>query len=201
MRSVYSRPLLDVKQTMPDALHDIFTRLFTETRNALRRYVRRRTGSRETAEEIVQEAFLRTYERADIVQTPRAFLFSTARNLAADVRRHHRATATDLAGDLADHEDATSCGPLEDLLIADEASQILKEAVDRLPPQCQAVFTLKVFHGCSYKEIAEKLGLSQKTVEKHIAVGLRRTHEYLHARYFEHSSPQAASRDGDEDRA
>jgi RNA polymerase sigma-70 factor (ECF subfamily) len=62
--------------------------------------------------------------------------------------------------------------------------------VASLPPQCRTAFTLKVFHGCSYKEIAEKLGISTKTVEHHIARGLRDTHQYLRERYGEVKSKQ-----------
>jgi RNA polymerase sigma factor (sigma-70 family) len=52
-----------------------------------------------------------------------------------------------------------------------------------LPPQCRAAFTLRVFHECSYKEVADRLGISAKTVEKHIARGLRDTHTYIKMRY------------------
>ena len=62
--------------------------LFAESREALSRYVRRLTRSRDTADEIVQEAYLRTCEHAESLRTPRAFLFRTARNLATDDRRH-----------------------------------------------------------------------------------------------------------------
>jgi RNA polymerase sigma-70 factor, ECF subfamily len=168
---------------MGDARHDAFMRLFLESREALRRYVRRLVRSRETADEVVQEAFLRTYEQRDAVQIPRAFLFSTARNLASDIRRHDRIAATDSVGDLQDAQIVQPDAPLDSLLIADEASRLLKEAVDRLPEQCRAVFTLKVFHGWSYREIAQQLGLAEKTVEKHVARALLRTHGYMRARY------------------
>lgn len=168
---------------MSDARHATFVRLFAESRDALRRYVRRLVRSRDAADEIVQEAFLRTYAQGDAVHTPRAFLFSTARNLASDRRRHDRIAATDTVGDFDDSRVVSSRGALEEQLIADEASRLLREAVDRLPPQCHAAFALRVFHGHSYKEIGDRLGLAQKTVEKHIAYGLLRTHEYLRLRY------------------
>src|SRR3981189_1197625 len=67
-----------------------FTKLFAESRQALHRYIQRFVGSSETAKEIVQEAFLRTYRQRESVTTLRAFLFSTARNLAANEYRHRR---------------------------------------------------------------------------------------------------------------
>ncbi len=168
---------------MPDSRDDLLGRLFSESHRALRRYVRRLVGSRETADDVVQEAFLRTYQHADHVKIPRAFLFSAARNLAADSRRHTRAAKTDLLGDF-DAPGVVSWGESpEGQALADEQTRLLKDAVERLTPQCRAAFALKVFHACSYKEIAQRLGISPKTVENHIARALRETHRYLRQRY------------------
>lgn len=173
-------------------------RLFSESRAALARYVRKLVRSRETADEIVQEAFLRTYEHAGKLGTPRAFLFSTARNLASSVRRHEKVAMTDTMGDLDDSGVVVGNGSVEDLLISDEAGRLLREAVDRLPPQCRAAFALKVFHACSYKEIAERLGVTEKTVEKHVARGLQRTHEWLRRRYALPARSDVTQEDADE---
>src|SRR5262249_2073943 len=69
---------------------EAFIALFAESRHALHRYIRRFVGSSETAKEIAQEAYLRTYRESGSVITLRAFLFSTARNLAANDFRHRR---------------------------------------------------------------------------------------------------------------
>ena len=76
--------------TTSESRTEIFTKLFAESRQALHRYIQRFVGSNETTKEIVQEAFLRTYRQRDTVTTLRAFLFSTARNLAANEYRHRR---------------------------------------------------------------------------------------------------------------
>ena len=162
---------------------EIFTQLFAESRQALHRYIRRFVGSSETAKEIVQEAFLRTYRQRESVTTLRAFLFSTARNLAANEYRHRRTVERGPVGDLSDSRVKLECESLETALLRDERNRLIQEAIDRLPPQCRAAFTLRVFHECSYKEVADRLGISAKTVEKHIARGLRETHVFLQRRY------------------
>jgi len=167
---------------MPDSPGALFSRFFSESQHALRRYVRRLVHSRETADEIVQEAFLRTYEHTARLETPRAFLFSVARNLASDARRQHRARKTFSVGDL-DISNVVSPGEsVEGGMICEEQARLLKEAVERLSPQCRAAFTLRVFYAYSYKKIAKRLGLSPKTVEKHIARGVRETHQYVRRR-------------------
>jgi RNA polymerase sigma-70 factor (ECF subfamily) len=162
---------------------EIFTRLFAETRDTLHRYVRRFVGSSETAKEIVQEAFLRTYRERESVTTLRAFLFSTARNLAANDYRHRRTVERSAVGDLGDSRVNPESESPESALIADERNRLIQEAIQHLPRQCRAAFTLRVFHECSYQEVAERLGISAKTVEKHIARGLRDTHKYIKRRY------------------
>ncbi len=162
---------------------EIFTKLFAESRDALHRYIRRFVGSSETAKEIVQEAFLRTYRERATVTTLRAFLFSTARNLAANEYRHRRTVERGVAGDYSDSRVNPQSESLESELIRDERNRLIQEAIDHLPRQCRAAFTLRVFHECSYKEVADRLGISAKTVEKHIARGLRDTNSYIKRRY------------------
>lgn len=166
-----------------DTRAETFANLFTESREALHRYIRRFVGSSETTKEIVQEAFLRTYRQGESVRTLRAFLFSTARNLAANEYRHQRTVEKGALGEIAASGVESESDPLEAEVLRDERNRLIQEAIDRLPLQCRAAFTLRVFHQCSYKEIADRLGISVKTVEKHIARGLRDTHGYLQRRY------------------
>src|SRR5688572_22367929 len=123
---------------MPDIAPISFSRLFVESREALRRYVRRLVRSDDSADEIVQEAFLRTYENRKSVQTARAFLFSTARNLATDFGRRERTAPQDILRDFGDSDVLGVTTALEDQLLADESARILKEAIEQLPPQRQA---------------------------------------------------------------
>jgi len=169
--------------TTTESRTEVFTKLFSESRQALHRYIQRFVGSSETAKEIVQEAFLRTYRQRESVTTLRAFLFSTARNLAANEYRHRRVTERSALGQFGDSGVKTEHESLETEVLRDERNRLIQEAIDRLPPQCRAAFALRVFHECSYKEVADRLGISAKTVEKHISRGLRETHSYLTKRY------------------
>jgi RNA polymerase sigma-70 factor (family 1) len=166
-----------------DSHMDSFIKLFVESRQALYRYIRRFVHSGETAKEIAQEAFLRTYRERESVVTPRAFLFSTARNLAANEIRHRRAVERDALASTEEFRPAAEYESIESELLRDERNQLIQQAVDRLPPQCRAAFTLRVFHEYSYKEVADHLGISVKTVEKHISRGIRETNRYIKFRY------------------
>lgn len=169
---------------MAHSRNDLISRLFAERGSALKHYVRRLVRSRETADEIVQEAFLRTYEHADENKPAGGLLYSIAHNLAMDHYRHERAVASGTSGDVGSVIPfKTESESLESWLLAEEQSSLLREAVERLPPQCRAAFALKVFHCCSYREIAQKLGIADRTVEAHISRGMRETYRYLRQRY------------------
>ncbi|MFC4314134.1 RNA polymerase sigma-70 factor [Steroidobacter flavus] len=166
-----------------DSPTETFSKLFAESRQALLRYIRRFVRSSETAKEIVQEAFLRTYRERDSIVTPRAFLFSTARNLAANEIRHRRTVERDALSSADELSGEVEQESLESGLLRDERNRLIQQAIDRLPPQCRAAFTLRVFHECSYREVADRLGISVKTVEKHISRGIRETNRYLQLHY------------------
>ena len=178
---------------MPQCRAQFFSKLFMESEAALRRYVRRLVPSRDTSDEIVQEAFLRTFERADCAKAPRAFLYSVARNLATDYRRHAQTARTDTIGDITILPVVSPWDSPETGLLAEERCRLLKEAIEHLSPQRRVVFALKVFHACSYKEISQKLGISAKTVENHIHHARRETHMYLHRRYTQADEEHACA--------
>ncbi len=166
-----------------DSPTEIFTKLFAEYGRALHRYIRRFAESNESTKEIVQEAFLRTYRERDSVKTLRAFLFSTARNLAANEYRHRQKVERVGLRNLDNVWTQSQSESPETELLRDERNRLIQEAIDQLPPQCRAAFVLRIFRECSYKEVADRLGISAKTAEKHIARGLRETHAYLKGRY------------------
>src|SRR3546814_21101616 len=136
--------------TMSNASPGGVSRFVAETGRALQRYVRRLVGSPAAAEDIMQEAYVRTYQQGERVEQPKAFLFVTARNLAHNARRHQQVAATELVGDL----DATGVysdegrSPGEGLIAVGEARR-LRQAVGRQSPPCPPDLTKKVFQACS----------------------------------------------------
>src|SRR4030081_183556 len=117
--------------TNSESRTEIFTKLFAESRQSLHRYIQRFVGSSETAKEIVQEAFLRTYRQGESVTTLRAFLFSTARNLAAHEYRHRRIMERNALGDFSQSRVKTEQESLETELLRDERNRLIEEAIDR----------------------------------------------------------------------
>jgi RNA polymerase sigma factor (sigma-70 family) len=169
---------------MANERHEWFLKQIFRHGAALHRYLRRFTSGAEDIEDLVQETYVRIYaiEDRDAVDSPRALLFRIAHNLAIERSRRQVARATDSVGDFDALNVDTSEAPPDEQIDARRRFQSFCAAVDRLPPLCRRVFVLRKVYKLSHTEIAEVLGVSHSTIEKHVAKGLIRCREYLKER-------------------
>jgi RNA polymerase sigma-70 factor (family 1) len=134
--------------------------------------------SRPAAEEIVQECFIKIWEKRAQLRDDvplKGYLFTTAHHAVLnELRRdqHHLR----LHGEVA-----AAAGPAS---VANEAEYqemeaLYAAALDRLPPKQREVFVLSRQLGLSYPEIAERQGVSVKTVEAHIMQALKTMRNYF----------------------
>jgi RNA polymerase sigma factor (sigma-70 family) len=137
-------------------------------------------------EDIVQETYVRICEVSEheAIQYPRSFLFRVARNLALDhiKRAESRLTVSmddDQESDLFMDEQLSDEDETFNQVAAKEEFALLCEAVRELPLQCRRAFVLKKVYGYSQKEIALDLNISESTVEKHIATGIKRCTHFM----------------------
>lgn len=163
----------------------------------LRRYLLKLTRASEDAEDLLQEAFLRVLKasRTTRIDNPRAFLFRTAFNLFVQGYRRQKATPMDPMSDFDRLNVKDMCVAADDQIIARERLGELAEAVDRLPAQSRRILVMRKVYQLSHEEIQEALGVSRRTVERHVASGLKSCREYLARR----ESEERAGRAEDED--
>jgi RNA polymerase sigma factor (sigma-70 family) len=155
--------------------------LYRSERLALKQYIGRMVRNRGDGEDIVQEAFVRTWRAlsAGNVRYPRAVLYRTARNLALNHIRDARVRNSDAARTtLNDIHDCASANA-EDAHIAGEDTVICRRVFERLPPRCREALALRVIDELSYAEMSSRMGLSISTIEKHIARGKQIFRTYL----------------------
>jgi RNA polymerase sigma-70 factor (ECF subfamily) len=166
---------------MAESRHEWFLNQIFRHRAALHRYLRKFTSGAEDIEDLIQETYLRVYALPDFkaVGSPRALLFRIAHNMAVERARRQKSQATDSMGDL---ESLTvySLEAAADVQLDDRRRfEAFCAAVDQLPPLCRRVFVLRKVYRLSHHEIAEVLGVSHSTIEKHVAKGLVRCRDYL----------------------
>lgn len=169
---------------MPDG--DTLGNVFVAIKEQLSRVIAQIVPPKDI-EDIVQETYVRVCQATGRrkLQAPRAFFVRTARNLALDhVRRHEHRFATSVEespGKGFGEAERPYDAPYEQAA-ADEEFAEFCNAVRHLPLQCRRAFVLKKVYGYSQKEIAQELGISESTVEKHVSLGLRRCAEHLLAK-------------------
>lgn len=158
---------------------------YLENGDALKRYLRRFIHSREAADDLAQEAFLRAFaaESKRAIETPKAFLFKVAKNLALNELARQSSVPIEPLGDLESQQvlEDSSQASGDDVVHNRERIRLLARAVAALPPQCAKVFILRKMQGLSQKEIAARLNISVRTVENHVALGLSRCRAYMRA--------------------
>jgi RNA polymerase sigma-70 factor (ECF subfamily) len=158
---------------------------YLENEAALKRYLRRFIRSREAADDLAQEAFLRAFaaETGHMIEAPKAFLFKVTRNLALNELARQASVSIEPLGDfegqavLEDNSQAAA----DDVVDSRERIRLLARAIATLPPQCAKVFILRKMQDMSQKEIAARLNISVRTVENHVALGLTRCRAYMRA--------------------
>ena len=126
------------------------------------RFILKNIRDRDTAQEIVQESYVRMWERVKEVayEKARAYLFTTAYHTMIDhIRKNQRLSSLD--EDYTETHDE-SPGTYSDL------KEVINEAVAKLPEIQRSVIMLRDYEGYSYEEIGDILKLSESQVKVYI---------------------------------
>lgn len=152
-----------------------FGAFYRATLAPLSNYLARVLGCRTEAQDLAQNAFIRTHSAMSeqTVREPRLFLFTTARRLALDELRRRRRRPVDYVDGVALNEAAAAAPAIEDVLTAREQLARLKEMLEQLPPGCRKVFWLCKVEQLTHAEIAARLGIARSTVEKQVTRAFR----------------------------
>lgn len=152
-----------------------FDFLFKSYYSGLCVYAEQFLGDLSDAEEVVQSVFVKFWERRENIQIKvslREYLFKIVYNKCLDFIKHEKVRRN--------YADKVRLQPIPEFNISDtnnflefEIRGIFNETMELLPPECKKVFMLSRIQNLKNREIAEKLGLSIKTVENQIGKALK----------------------------
>ncbi|NWB25572.1 RNA polymerase sigma factor [Pseudomonas gingeri] len=137
-------------------------------------HVRRRFGDRGFAREVVHDVCVQLLEKrqSEEVRTPLALLRKISHDQAVDRYRSERRRQAWIV-ELPEDFEATSDAPSPPRQYeAERELERLAQAIEALPPRCRMVFVMHKVHQLPQAEVATQLGISLKTVEKHLKLGL-----------------------------
>jgi len=156
-----------------DPRTELVTRVFVRFQRSLLRYLRDLLVRREDAEDVAQETYVRLMRAGSLGQSElhvRASMFRAATNLAYDRFRQRRAQGRHDDAQLAELPDEAP--QAERIVAMEQALGVVERTLLALPPRCRQVFLLRTSHEQSYEAIAERLGISKRTVEREMQAAL-----------------------------
>ncbi|HEY4287853.1 MAG TPA: RNA polymerase sigma-70 factor [Puia sp.] len=140
--------------------------------------------SREMAEEIVADVFLQIWHkrvRIGSLENLNWYLHITTRNISYTYyRKNNRRKSFDFDEAVLSyyHVHATP----EEILIGQEVLQVVNQAINDLPSKCKLIFRLVKEDNLKYREVAELLHLTPKTVENQMGIAVKKIHEAIRKR-------------------
>jgi len=153
-------------------------------------------NSREPAEETVEDVFLKLWENRKVlpaINNLTYYLLVSVKHQALDyldkMKRHSVISFEDISFDIGEMEPNP-----ETTFISTESIRIIQAAINTLPPRCKLIFHLIKEDGLKYREAADLLNVSVKTVETQMSLALRKVGEALQVRMPAETRHYQASR-------
>lgn len=145
-----------------------FEKLYNELLLPLGMYSLRIVGNIDDAQDIVQNAFINTWDRVDSIETPsnlKSYLYAAVRNGSL---KRLKEQSNDVSCDITTATDV----PEEDIDTSERDAR-LWTAINSLPERCRQVFLMCKRDGLSHNEVSERLGISVKTIENQITKAMK----------------------------
>ncbi len=151
-----------------------FEALFHHYYNGLCGYSTSLVGMKEVAEEVVQDVFFNIWKNREtlrIRQSIQSYLYRAAYNNSMmylrKMRREH------FMEDLSRPEPIMDAPDPSQVIQLDEVSNLISQTLESLPERCREIFRMNRQDGLKYREIAQKLSISEKTVEANMGKALK----------------------------
>jgi RNA polymerase sigma-70 factor (ECF subfamily) len=158
----------------------LFEQVYRDRFEKLHAYAHSMIREEAAAEEVVQQVFYKLWaikDRLDWSSAMTPYLYRAVHNESLNLLKYRKVKAT--------HEKETSRHPAEamteDPLAYKELQVQLVKAMNTLPEQCRTVFQMSRYEELKYREIADRLNISVKTVENHMSKALKILREKLAA--------------------
>lgn len=153
--------------------------------------------SREVAEEIVSDVFIKIWQVRDKlpeIVNLKVYLYTITRNFSINyIHRNHKNSS--ISVETLEVEPLITYGNPEEICISAEIMARLRRAIGELPPQCRLILQLVKEEGLRYREVAEILNISVFTVRNQLAIGVQKLTQalpdYIHGRTVPAASQKA----------
>ena len=161
--------------TVGQGVEDLFEQVFKSHFKSLHAYACTIMRDPMPAEEIVQNIFLKLWEKKEeitIKENISVYLYRAVHNESLNYLRHRKVRSAYQSYAMRQHKQTEQEKPAEKVVMK-ELEKKLEIALQELPEQCRTIFQLSRFEDLKYREIADRLGLSVKTIENQMGKALK----------------------------
>ena len=154
-----------------------FSRLFDDYYTALCFFANKYLSDMDGARSLVQQVFIDLWmkrEKIFVNYSVKSYLYKTVKNRCIDVLRKEINSS-----EISESIENMNHTPFRDLVEEAELNERINASVNQLPEKCREIFMLCRFEGLQYSEIAERLGISVKTVEMQMGIALKKLRKCL----------------------
>ncbi len=131
------------------------------------------------AEEVVQQVFFKVWEKRDQLTfdaSPKAYLYKSVYHHCLNLKKHQKVKQEHVSHTIRTEREFTNdVGDISNK----EMGRRIQDAINRLPQQCKLIFQMSRFEDLKYREIADRLQLSVKTVEAQMGKALKQLRALL----------------------
>jgi RNA polymerase sigma-70 factor (ECF subfamily) len=152
-----------------------FERLFVKYYGPLCQHANKILRDMDTAEDIVQEFFYQFWKNRETFSPKlslNAYLYHSIRNNALHYLEHLSVRQTYAKGAFTEFQDVI-CAEVQDNVEMKELNKVIDATLQQMPERCSRIFRMNRFEGKKYREIAEILSISVKTVEADMGKALQ----------------------------
>lgn len=142
---------------------------------ALRSWLKRKASLQFDIDDVVQEtyAILATKATVDTINDPKTYAFQVAYSVILQQLRHSRVVPITAVADIGTLEAVMDQPSPEDTVLARSELEHVRRAIEALPRKTRAAFVMRRVEGLSQQEIARRMNLSQHTIQKQVARGIK----------------------------
>lgn len=160
---------------------DQFKKIFDTYYHPLKNFLYYKLGDIDVAEDMTQEVFIKAWDKKDtiLLETVRSYLYKIANNLAIN---HFKSAKNRFEFKLEGHDRPVSESP-EYVMENAEFAERLNQALAKLPETQRVVFLMNRIDDLTYREIAERLELSVKAVEKRMQGALEGLRDVIKSKF------------------
>ncbi|HEY0677804.1 MAG TPA: RNA polymerase sigma-70 factor [Chitinophagaceae bacterium] len=159
-----------------------YKQLFQLYYERLRQFALSLTRSKESAEEVVSDVFLKIWiKRKSLlkINNKHLYLYICTRNMSLNRIAKEKRNSSFSLDDCLVEVRSIYYDP-EQLMITAEMVRRIQSAINQLPPKCRLIFKMIKEDDLKYKEVAELLSISHKTVENQMTIALRKIDRSIH---------------------